>query len=229
MSQVRININAFIKAVDKNYSSNFINEGEIYLNTISWFREYEKQDSNIGDSFENVELACARGMSMHIKPVDKDVPFTKVTDNLQNFKVYKNNVKACLFCLYSVLERDSLLLENGIYENNIEPDFIKEYSDREFFIITNPSNFLDRTIQELQKHENVVSFEYGMVNYYPFNEEPKRTTSFDKRDKYIYQKEFRFFITLKKDEPLLLRLGDLNDIAINFKPKDHHKIFFNLG
>ena len=63
-----LSIFAFIKAVDKQYCDNFINYGEICLQTTKWFRGYEKQDQNIGDSHEGSSLSCAKGFTVQFGP-----------------------------------------------------------------------------------------------------------------------------------------------------------------
>lgn len=56
MSEIKIE--AFIKAVDSQFYDNFIDKGQICLNTVKWFRDFENEDQNVGDSFEGVAMAC---------------------------------------------------------------------------------------------------------------------------------------------------------------------------
>lgn len=202
----------FIKAVDKKYSKSFIEQGELYFNTVSWFRDQEKIDPNIGDSYENASYVCAGEISLSLQLEEENAPIFDITDKMTNFKIL-DSTKACLYSLYSVFNNDK----------EIEKQFIEEYYERDFYTILNPSLFVKLVCEQLERHENVDSFCCQKVEYYSYdpkvNSEIQCVNYFKKRDNYDYQKEFRFYVKLKKDEPIVIHIGNISNIVKKLNPE----------
>lgn len=214
------NVVMFLKAVDKGFSKQFVEEGELYFNTISHFRGEETKDSNVGDSYENAKFACAGKVTISIQ-FEENLPILEMSDSVENFKVL-DDAKACLYCLYSVFDTD----------NNIEKQFMEEFCERDIYAILEPKAFIELIYKKLSEHENVVKIGCGLVNYYSFDKEKDQEiqmlTCFDKRDKYAYQKECRFYVESKEDVPIVLKLGNISHLLKKMDPNSKQIIIKRL-
>lgn len=215
-----IKIYTFIKAVDKCYFDNFIELGEICLNTVKWFREYENIDSNIGDSFEGVSFACGHDFTIEfgdpITEYNSDEELKEKLDKIEwksigkgiNLKGVDESINANIFSLYTVFGK-----KNEKHEGSLVPQkFLEEFTNHRFVIILQPMTFLSRIENELIKNKRQVK--RGLVKYYKLNSKIVENLSlFDKPDKYAYQKEYRIIVENPYAEQKIIQLGNLNDIC----------------
>lgn len=225
-----IKIVAFIKAVEHQYFDDFINKGQVCLNTIKWFREYEKNDANIGDSYEGVNIACAGGMTISFAdPIESysseadlklkidNANWSKPFPNVENFKGFDKNDDANIFSLYVITSTDN---DSQKEEHTIPYRFVSEFSNHRFVMIINPSLFLTKMEDKFRSLGR--SMKTGLVEYYKLDNEPKDNLSFfNKQHRYSYQKEFRIVSEDSRAEQLILNIGSLNNIAIEIFPNDN--------
>lgn len=204
-------ISAFIKAIDNQHADAFINKGEIYLNTLQWFRNYEK-DNNIGDHFEGADAVCGNGMKLYYAPIGEYDKFQLLTDKLENFQIYNTKTNGNILSLYAILDQPSEI-------HNVKRKFINEFSHHRFFLITAPSLFLDK-IRNTLEPEIQNNLRYGLINYYKLTDELKKASVFQKWETYEYQNEFRLFIPDPNATPLTLYIGDLHGIAFEIDLKN---------
>ena len=204
-------ITAFIKAIDSQYADAFINKGEIYLNTLQWFRYYEK-DNNIGDHFEGADAVCGNGMKLYYAPIGEYDKFQLLTDKLENFQIYNTKTNGNILSLYAILEQPSDI-------HDVKLKFIDEFSHHRFFLITAPSLFLDKIRNALQP-EIRDNIRRDLVKYYKLTDEYTEISDFQTRETYEYQKEFRLFIPDPNATPLTLYIGDLHEIAFEIDLKN---------
>jgi len=211
----------FIKAVDKCFFDDFVNFGEICLNTIKWFREYEDIDSNIGDSFEGVNFACGHGFTIKfgdpITESKSEEELNERLDNLEwtdigkgiNLKGVNESVNANIFSLYTVFCKNDEKYEGPL----VPPKFFEEFSNHRFVIFLFPLVFLSKIERALQ--ENNRPIKGRLVKYYKLNDKIVENLSlFDKPDKYWYQKEFRIVVEDSNAETKIVRIGSLNEICM---------------
>jgi len=222
-----IKIEAFIKAVDKQYFDSFINNGQVCLNTAEWFREYENNDTNIGDAYEGAKIACGKGITLYaansiksctsIEELKKKIDDTKWSEPISggtDFKLFDSDNDANIFSLYAITSS----IYNGQVEEHILPQkFVDEFSNHRFLMIVNPSLFISKMGDEIAKLGK--SMRYDMVKYYKLDEELKDNLSFfDKQDRYVYQNEFRLIYEGRNATQQILNLGSLNDICFEINP-----------
>jgi hypothetical protein len=212
-------IYAFIKAVDKRYYDSFINDGEICLNTTKWFRDYEKQDDNIGDASEGAIASCAKDFTVRFAdPIksysskedleeqfrnrDWSDPFTGVSLNMFNGK------DANILSLYAIT---FIKKDKKEYTHHVSRKFVDEFSNHKFVLILNPKLFITRVAKAL--NELGISPLGRIVNYYPHDSILRKDlTEFDKREKYSYQKEYRLLYHNNNPEMQIIKVGSLTDI-----------------
>lgn len=208
----------FIKAIDKDYFDNFLNNGEICMNTLKWFREYENVDSNIGDKFEGSIVSCGNNFLVKFADVGKE-NWTMLGKG-ENLRVTNRENDANLFCLFT------------IYSNNIIPHskeliipkkYVEEFSHHRFVIFTEPNEFIKRMNQAFLKIGK--SMKKGVVEYYKLDDNLKlNLTNFHKPDHLSYQQEYRILFEDQNAKMQILNLGSLEDICIEIDLNQKYKI-----
>lgn len=217
----KIKIFTFIKAIDKCFFNNFIEFGEICLNTVKWFREYENIDSNIGDSFEGVNLACGHDFTINfgdpITEYNSDEELKEKLNNIEwkyvgkgiNLIGIDESINANIFSLYTVFGKNK-----EKYEGSLVPQkFLEEFTNHRFVILLQPMVFLSK-IENFLKENNRPT-KRGLVKYYKLNREIVENLSlFNKPDRYSYQKEYRIVAENSYAEQRIVRIGNLNEICM---------------
>jgi len=216
----KIKIYAFIKAVDKQFFDSFISEGQICMNTIKWFREYEKFDKNIGDGSEGAIATCGNDFTISLAdPIEDFSSPEELNEKIdkanwskkfsaENLRMF-NGDDANIFSLYAITYSDYTQKLNG---DLVPKKFINEFSNHRFVLIYNPRMFISRMEDAINKIGKSVKLE--MVEYYKHDNILKKNLSFfHKQDIYSYQNEFRFILEDKKPEMKILNIGSLNDIC----------------
>jgi hypothetical protein len=220
-------IYAFIKAVDNQYFESFITKGEICMNTAKWFRDYEKDDNNIGDSGEGAIITC--GTDFTIKFADPILNYTSEDDLKEQLKNRNwsdpfNGVSmkmfdgrdANIFSLYAITYN----AEGNKYTHKVPEKFLKEFSHHKFILILYPRTFTYRIGEKLTE---MGKKPYGcMVKYYPFDNIMRKNLSFfDKQDKYSYQNEYRIIYEENNPSKQVFAIGSIKDISLEIDLYNH--------
>lgn len=216
------NIVTFIKAIDKQFFSSFINDGQICMNTVKWFRDYERQDSNIGDEFEGVRMVCGKDFTVRfadpIKSFSSMEDLKRKMDSANwkelgkgvNLKMFYDRDNANIFSLYAVM---SQVFDEKLGNYLVPKKFIEEFSNHRFIIFIDPMTFLSRmniAISKLGK-----SMKSEMVQYYKLDEKLVKDLSyFHKPDRLSYQNEFRIVFEDEKAVQQILNIGSMDEICI---------------
>lgn len=197
----------FIKAIDENYFDSFIKEGQICMNTLKWFREFESTDSNIGDKYEGAVFACGYGFKIEYADIGKEN--CKTLGMGENLRVTYSENDANIFCLYKyTLNQKSISKGNFLVPKN----YIDMFSHHRFVIFRNPEEFIYRMKNAILKLGK--KYEHGMVKYYKLDEKPQtKLTNFHKPDRFSYQNEFRILFKDENAERKILKIGSLEDIC----------------
>ena len=216
-----LQIYAYIKAVDKQYFGSFINEGEICMNTAKWFRDYEKNDDNIGDSVEGAITTC--GKDFTIRFADPILSYTSEDDLNEQMKNrnWSDPLKgeslrmfdgrdANIFSLYAITHNPT---EGNKYTHKVPEKFLREFSNHRFVLILNPRVFTNRIGEKLIEMDKKP---YGsIVKYYPFDSLMRQNLSFfDKQDKYSYQNEYRILFEESNPSMQIFNIGSIQDISM---------------
>ncbi len=212
-------IYAFIKAVEKPYFENFINDGEICMNTAKWFREYE-QDENIGDSGEGAFAACGTDFTVRFADPIEGSTKEEIDEKLKNanwstplkgesLKMF-NERNANILSLYAITLDKT---EKKTHTHFVPQKFVEEFSNHRFVLITNPKKFTTSVAERLL---SLGKRPMGsIVSYYPHDSSWRRNlTFFDKQDKYSYQNEYRILSKDKNPELLIFKIGSLLDYSL---------------
>lgn len=202
----------FVKFGQRKYMERLLKNGELYLNTTTFFSQYD-ESNGIGDKYEGVRL------------VD-NAPFCDIelmfnSPNIENLKLEKvkgvhmrireNHPQGNIFCLNMAngfrkddervgkIELNASLLDLGSdYDTAV---FIMDYK-----------RFLERVTTELEKLPYF--YKCSPVEYYDEKLcQGKELTFFHKRKKYSEQNEFRIYVETNSDSPLKINIGNMEDIA----------------
>lgn len=174
------------------------------MNTLEFYRKIENNDE-IRDIFEGVT---------------KLIPFSKIYmntgDSWEDIEIFEksplgyfapNSNKYNIFCLYAIFSDDNRSLVEHLKINNSFGDTT--------LIIYNPKEFI-RRIEERCITRGLKHF-CSRVQYFSEYNLPEKISPFNKRDKYSHQKEVRLVIQNKSNNPIVLHIGSIEDIATIIK------------
>lgn len=193
-----------------------LNHGELYMNTIDWFR---KADQNT-ERFDSLEGAVEIDQVTWIKLRDEEGNEFE----LSRPDHPKHNP------LHGVLRSAHVLTHQDDLKGNIfscTGDAVGEGQgfkklDRRFgqfgdaaILIENPNQFLTRIEKALQ--ELGLNYLISPVTYYDPGSFVGKLGVFMKKDMHYYQHEVRIWVKSDSNAPVKLRLGSLRDIALIFQ------------
>ncbi|MBV5283420.1 MAG: hypothetical protein JZU53_13425 [Paludibacter sp.] len=211
----------FIKAIDKQYFDSFINEGQVCMNTIKWFREYEKYDSNIGDEFEGARMVCGKDFTISIAdPITEYNSEEELNEKLKsskwkklgkgiNLKQFDESDNANILSLYAITTTSDINFEGYL----VPQKFAEEFTNHRFVIILEPMIFISRMKSAIFEFNK--SFKHGLVNYYTLDENfVENLLYFAKPEKYSYQSEFRLVVEDPNAVQRIFKIGSLKEICL---------------
>lgn len=208
----------FIKAINVDFFDNFLKEGEICMNTLKWFRDYESIDSNVGDKFEGSFLTCGNGFT--IKIADVGTENWKLLGKGENLSGFLNENDANLFCLFTIFSHN---IHPHSGEFIIPKKFIDEFSNHRFVIFTEPNEFIKRINQAILNFGK--RMKKGVVKYYKLDDNLKSNlTNFHKPDHLSYQQEYRILFEDQNAKMQILKLGSMEDICMEINLNLKYKI-----
>ena len=214
------------------YADKFL-RGEMYANRLSWFKRLEGSDGR-GDEYEAASMLRPDGLIIRLEARNVE------TGKVQGVTVPADDLAAPpilqpehfdhinLFCMYAAHSGGF----HQVSDDNIEElrrqleipgDCLK--LGRHAVAITNRAEFVRRVKMGAQREG--YGLHCGLVKYYdpevgtPLAPLDIRTI-FTKREKYAYQKEFRFAIDTGTTgcEPITLDIGAIDDIATRLDTAD---------
>lgn len=195
---------AFAKFGSKEFMEDLINNGTIFLNTVNKFKQFEddfRGDKNEGVSdliqsdFTNLELRLPESLGGGVLTLNKSTGLVG--------QIYINDINytnSNIYSLYMIYPDEKFKVDNRVFQ-------FGEY----VVLIHNPHEFLNRIEDTLDKMN--LKYECGVVEYIDKNTFQGHMSIFNKFSSYAYQNEFRFHVRNKEDNPLILKLGSLKDIA----------------
>lgn len=188
---------ALIKVLPAQFAEDFLN-GELYLNTCTYFSQLDQTDAVRADLHDGASEA-RQVIEIAIQDAKGDwIPIGGV----QNPVIFRSNdlLDLNILCLYSMTDRP----EDGF------DDKIYDFGDTAI-IITNLPEFVSRvrTAAALSKW----AIAHAMVQYVEPKIHDGPMGPFRKFQGYAYQNEFRFIFTTHEHKPCRLSIGSLRDIA----------------
>lgn len=201
---MNITIKKFIKIGQKQYMKKLLKKGEVYFNTVDFFRKNDVDDYLRGD--------FAEGLKYSPLPNFRAPSLEKLGITIKNAKIDGDADISHLYSMY--------MLTNEFWEGKIHFDKrILEFGD--CAVIIKPREFIEK-VKKASKYE----IKYEPAVYYKTPIIPLTLTSFSKREEFKYQNEFRFVIISSSKEAIKIRIGNISDIATMIPTETLLKIEF---
>lgn len=198
-----VNIHCFIKFGNKSAIQDLFENGTIYCNPIEYFKNLE--DKFRGDNYEGVRY-IKNYPPGHFKMT---ISGKEIDHNFKYFNFHlKGAYEKSLGNIYSLYCLSSKNLR-GDKPFTIDKR-IKSFGDTALLIKDNPK-FLNLIEHQLEKKR--LHYIHGFVKYYNKHLYTGPIDVFNKPNEYSYQHEFRIYIKRRSDEPLIINIGNLKDIA----------------
>jgi len=197
-----------IKYAKPEYSQRFINQGEMFLQPLSFYRKEDHNDE-VGDLNEGAHKVKPFSNAILKRVLENGE--TEVVGTMTNgiHREFSHEYSSLsVYCIYY------LIMPASDYTNEL--DVINEKLLKEFggsaTVIYNLEKFFDRL--DIYLEDKSYSYKRQSVEYIDVMKYLKQLTPFQKDKKYEHQNELRLAVKNEvEDEPLLLNIGDLNDIA----------------
>lgn len=198
-------MHCLIKVGKREHIESLSTKGIVFMNSINFFREMEDNEhrKDIYEGIEKIEQITWIKMVLG----DKEVEFSKNTE--------KNRLGS------SQLRMSNPKLEGNIYSMIAVTDKLLAKTDRidernlgfgdTLLVIYNPKEFMNRINRAI--NDSGMKHFFGLVQYYSEEVHEGNLGVFDKPQKYEHQNEFRIFVVSNKKAPLVLEIGNIEDIS----------------
>lgn len=191
---------ALFKFGKQEHVEDFVYNGNIYMNSLSYFRKLEN-DIVRKDKFESASYNLqADGATLRMEQDGKWIDVASIKGAIVSSDGSDRTTN--VFCMYAFRESASQKL---IDARNFE------FGDT-FAILKDGNEFL-RRVRETAKRENIV-LKQGLVEYVDGKTYNGEIGIFRKFSEFAYQSEFRLAVVTRKEEPFSFRVGDISDISI---------------
>ena len=215
-----------IKFGKKEHIEDLLNNGTVYCNTIEYFRtlEEEEEEGNLrADNYEGTYRVTQFQSNTKIEIVPPGSP--KKVLQFKNVKPlhlqeHYTNMNGNLYCLYSINSEDVKP------DEPFRIDLRNNKFGTHFLLIDDPDKFLDLLFKKLKSGDYL--YDTGFVNYYDKRKINREVGPFEKPREFEHQKEFRVLIENKDPKPIILKLGNLREIARAYE-NDHLHGSFTLN
>jgi len=183
----------------RNHIENFVNNGHLYMNTMSYFRNIEN-DFVRSNRHENATYSLqASGAKLRVEHEGKwqDVGII----NGPIISSTPDNTYINIFCMYAFQESTGKSL---IDSRNFH------FGDA-YAVLTDGNEFLRRV--RVYAKEQKIDLQDGLVEYVDKENYNGTLGVFRKFSKFAYQSEFRIAISNQVDAPFSINIGSLVDIS----------------
>lgn len=205
------NYTGLLKFGEKQHMDSFYNEGLLYLNTFSYFKNLEYSGDGRADSFEGIDEYYSGEeidkMNFTLTVGDKSYTLSRNEGTLGIGITDKPPLYSHLYSM-TTIDKNWVIKNNRLlHEKNFAPN--KDY----VVIIYDTATFLKRLNNYLLKHK--YSSKSGFVEYIDPDNYSGEIGCFRKFNNYSYQNEWRLAIACwNTQEPVKIYLGSLHDIAM---------------
>jgi hypothetical protein len=213
---------------EEKYANQFM-AGELYLNTLSYFKKAEKECTDDG------RLDSTEAVAMWLQPDDifmkltvPGIGKTEITGKdlaapISSSFDYHNHVN--ILCLYAVKTAGFLFIEGKIRLSETEArDLQRQWKIDErcfkfgqFAVIMQAVPFIKKLREALTSQGR--KFKYKLVDYYDeavfHGTIPTKEVPFRKQKRFSYQQEFRLCVypTVIHHSPITIEIGNISDIC----------------
>jgi hypothetical protein len=208
----------FLKFGELSHMLDLQKKGILYCNPIGYFTEID--DGNLrGDDMEDVTemMYMESGIVLLGKPEREpgkdgiEMPFKNANFTGRIAEPFGN-----LFCMYTM---NFLEKENG-HQFTVDLQ-MKKFGDY-FLLIHKPHEFLQRVKKAAEEMKLAIKGDF--VNYLNLSKYTGKKSVFQKDIIYNYQNEYRVFINNKKSHPIILEIGNIEDISILCESEELQKL-----
>lgn len=197
----------FLKFGRQEHILDLYHNGTIYMNPIQYFRTCE-DNSLRGDGYEGVlKIANYGEGEFEIKKLNYKGKFLRLHIAEKSEIVLGN-----IYSLYCVSSRTIPDPRNFKIDERV-----KDFGDY-CLMVKNNSEFLRRINSAMQKMK--LKYDADFVEYYDKSVFCGDIHLFQKPDIFKYQNEFRFYVERDSANPLIVRIGNLEDIAAIMQTND---------
>lgn len=190
------NIKMFLKFGSEENIKDLYENGTIYLNTVQYFKELEK-DTARGDIYEGASrIVNSLPGTLKISESDEEFPYEKVHYTEHYTEMFGNIYS--LYCISSHGFPDPFKFKIDKRITQFGTHALAIFDNQYFF----------NRIKECLINEGY-QFRHSFVEYYDKDKVSKNLTVFEKPLEYEYQKEFRFFVENNEQKPIVLKIGSL--------------------
>tara|TARA_R110002072_G_scaffold16233_1_gene63706 strand:+ start:1188 stop:1850 length:663 start_codon:yes stop_codon:yes gene_type:complete len=193
----------FIRISKEEYIDSLQKIGQIYCNTIRYFREIEndgqKADENEGKAF------IKQVKNIVIK--DRE----RILAKADSAQLYYDNSKDIgnIYCLYGV---ESSLMNKNIFSEQMVKINRDSYGLGQYaLIIHHPTEFMKRVSQKLKTLNK--QFNFSPVKYYDKDAYNGELSPFYKSKEFAHQSEIRIWIPSQIEQVYEFQIGDISDIS----------------
>ena len=196
----------------------FLDRGEMFFNTVDWFRQTELNQ----ERFDGSEGASSIQQVVWIKlraEDGKEFYFSKPGHPRHeashgklasaNVITHEERTKGNIYSCIGVGVNESGVLGDG----ELDPRFMEFGSV--VVVIANPNVFLTRVETALKNRG--LRYVLGLVKYYDPDVYEGELNVFSKKIGHAYQKEIRVWVDNHEDKPLKIEVGSIRDIARGFR------------
>lgn len=197
-----------LKFGKEEHIKNLLKKGEIYMNTIQWFRNYEKD--GIGDIYEGAtEVKNIKNAKLTLKIPNNPITFKK--SNVQLRMHHKGHI-GNIFSTYAI----STLLLRRKQIHRIDKRM--EVFGTHCLIIRDVHQFLDSVSNRLT--EMGLKYSHNIVRYKNLKKNNHKLTLFEKTHLLSYQKEHRIIAWTEKESILKFEIGSIEHYAEMYSTND---------
>lgn len=193
---------------NEQFQNDFLN-GNLYMNTLKYFKKEESLNTARSDQFETIRE--------HKQQIPDAIQIGKLLFTKDNGEIISGtNTK-----ISGKFDNCNILSLYSLWKETEDEKIVIDKKNKEFgnycIVITNVKEFLNRIVNASKK-ENYI-YRIDSVKYINRNLEYKiddQEIPFTKFDTFSYQREFRIAIDTKKNinKPYILRIGNLKDIVV---------------
>lgn len=208
----------------KAYRDDFL-KGRLYFNSLNFFKKQEESEvPGQNDYYECCSIHQPESVNISLG----DLKLTDLAGPISISRVH-DVLTSNIMCFSTI--REDLYYNCKSFEeakqNILFPEAMLKYGE---FAMVIPQGDLFIKKFEYAARNKGLGFLHAPVNYYDFSKDniscKYPEIAFQKRSEFSYQREYRFLLHKPNevDEPVILEVGDLTDIAMVVKSADINKM-----
>jgi len=200
-----------IKFGNEENIKNLFEKGEIYMNTIKTFKDFDKK--GIGDKYEgSTEILNPSNPKLTFKFPNNPITINPI--KLQLWQTPKEHI-GNIYSTYAI--SDQLVRRKSTHRIDQRMQIFGSHC----VIIKDVVGFLEGVFNELDKQN--ITYSHNLVTYYDYNKLNHKISLFSKSHLLSYQKEHRILAKTEVDSPLKFEIGSIENYSEIYPAKEFIK------